>query len=101
MVHVCYSPFAREDIESSATYIADRNSQAARRFLQAVQDTVKRIAEFPTLGVVYPHPDHPGLRAKLVTAFRNFIIFYAIRDERIYIVRVLHTARDIPHILNQ
>ena len=96
-----YSPLAREDIDAIAAYIADDNPTAARQLQSTVQETVSLLAEFPTLGPVYPHPDHPDLRAKLVTGFKNFVIFYAIRDERVFVVRLLHTARDMPRVLDQ
>jgi len=96
-----YSPLAREDIDAAASYIADENPTAARRFQSAIQESVNLLVKFPTLGPAYPHPDHPDLRAKLVSGFKNFVIFYDVRDEQIFVVRVLHAARDIPGVLNQ
>jgi len=101
MARAQYSPLARVDIDAAAAFIAESNLDAARRFLQALQGTVNRLVEFPELGALYPHPNQPRLRAKLVTGFKNYIVFYAFRSDRIYVVRVLHAARDIPRALER
>jgi plasmid stabilization system protein ParE len=53
------------------------------------------------MAAAYPHPDHLELRAKLVTGFTKYVVFYSVRDDGVYIVRVLHGARDIPRVLDQ
>ena len=100
MARAHYSPTACEDIDGIAAYIATDNPTAARRFLLAVEDTVKHLLVFPGLGALYPHPSHPNLRAKLVNGFKSYIIFYTVSDDGILVVRVLHGARDIPRVLD-
>jgi toxin ParE1/3/4 len=101
MPNARYSSLAREDIDAAAAYIATDNPTAARRFQKAVRTTIRLIVRFPEMGAAYSHPDHLGLRAKLVSGFKNHVIFYTVAEGRPYIVRVLHGAREIPRVLDQ
>ena len=95
-----YSPRAREDIDAAAAYIANDNPTAARRFRRAVEATIRLLVTFPEMGSPYSHPVYQKLRAKLVSGFKNYIIFYTVTDDRLYVVRVIHGARDIPRVLH-
>lgn len=60
----------------------------------------RQVAEFPALGSArYAAAlGLPNLRHRQLRRFR-YLVFYAERDDRIDIVRVLHAERDIPVFL--
>ncbi len=99
MARARYSPLARADIDASAAYIAGENPDAARRFQHAVRESIDLLLRFPELAPLYPHPNRQGLRAKLVSGFRNYVLFYTVEPDGIYLVRLLHSSRDLPQAL--
>ena len=87
---------ARSDVISIASYIAEDSSAAGRRFMDAVEQAYKRLANMPRIGVeqAVRNSGLIGLRRLSVPGFRSFLIFYLPHDDGIEIVRVLHGARD-------
>ena len=96
-------PHADSEINALADYIAHDNLNAALRFLDAVQKTFNLIAEQPNIGSQrYAHfPMMDGLRMKAISNFENHFIFYIERPSYIDILRVLHSARDIPEAIKE
>ena len=90
-------PIAVEDVEHHATYIADGSIDAALRFLERAEQTIKGLALFPASGAPFPSrlPDFDGLRTKLVKDFPNHVVFYIEQEETIEIVRVLRGGQDM------
>ena len=68
-----------------------------------VARTLREIAAMPGLGAVreFASARITGLRAKRVAGFPNWLIFYLIMHDEVDIVRVLHGARDLDHILTE
>src|SRR5690242_17262097 len=95
-VHI--RPRADTEIDALADYIANDNPEAAARFLDAVQKTLDLLSEHPGIGSRrYAHlPLLEGLRVVGVTDFKNHLVFYLERPSYIDVLRVLHSARDIP-----
>jgi toxin ParE1/3/4 len=54
------------------------------------------LGEAPCAFPFIPRYQHLGIRRR---RFRDYLIFYRIDDERLYIVRVLHGARDYEAVL--
>jgi toxin ParE1/3/4 len=89
------------DLISAATYLGSKTSGLETRFLDAVEESLDRIAQKPEIGGVYENqnPRLAGMRVWRVAGFEKYLIFYQISDDRIEIVRILHGARDIAAIL--
>jgi toxin ParE1/3/4 len=94
-------PQARHDIVAAALYIAEDSPEAARRFLEAVEQTIATAAAMPGVGAPrrYRDPRLAGLRMIAVRGFEKHLVFYRPLEPGIEIVRVLHAARDIETIL--
>ena len=90
-------PRAVEDVEAHAVYIADASIDAALRFLERAEQTIKGLAMFPESGAPFPTraPDLAGMRTKLVKDFPNHVVFYIEREESIEVVRVLRGGQDM------
>jgi toxin ParE1/3/4 len=90
-------PKAAEDVEHHAMYIADGSIDAALRFLERAEQTVKGLALFPASGAPFlsRNPEFAGLRSKLVKDFPNHVVFYIEREDAIEIVRVLRGGQDM------
>ena len=90
-------PKAAEDVEQHAMYIADGSIDAALRFLERAEQTIKGLALFPASGSPFPSrlPELVGLRTKLVKDFPNHVVFYIEREETIEVIRVLRGGQDM------
>lgn len=97
-------PSAKEDIAACHDYLHDKNPDAASRFVDAVQETCRIIADSPMgYSVIQPPkkamPLPVPLRSRPVKGFEKYLIFYHVADGKVHILRVLHGARDVASIL--
>ena len=92
---------ALSDLADLALYIAQDNQEVADRFLDAVEEAVDRIAQLPYIGTAHPssNPALLGLRRWPINGFEKYLIFYLVFEDTIDLVRILHSARDLTHIL--
>jgi plasmid stabilization system protein ParE len=89
MRRVVWSVDAHRDYLDILRYIANDNPDAAERVVDAIEDAGNRLGEFAT-----GRPGRvTGTYEKVVTGL-PYIIAYALTDEAVVIVRVIHTARD-------
>jgi len=92
-------PRARVDILDQATYFAtEEGENLSQRFLQGVEGTLSRLAEFPDLGSkrTFGNPRLATLLIWPTQGFPKHFIVYRVLEDHLEIVRVLHAARDIP-----
>lgn len=94
---------ASQDLVDLATAIGQFNVDAANRFLNAVDETIERLAEMPGLGssLETSNPKLEGLRFRLVKGFKKYLILYIPQVDSIDVVRVLHGARNIQKLLDE
>lgn len=98
---VVIRPKAQAQIDEQAQYIALDNPHAARRFLDALQESFQALAELPTLGRIWESQEKQleGVRVWRVKAFEKHHIFCRLTESGIEVLHVLHGARDLPPIL--
>jgi len=101
--HINIRPAATADVDDSASFISGRNFVAGIRFLAAFDQALATLADFPEIGTPYPLPNPAleGLRFWSLPRFENWVVFYVVRGDTIEVLRVLHSARDIPSILEE
>ena len=87
---------ARLDLKGHWRYIARDNVKAADELLQSAEETFFLIAKYPALGSQRSFRRIAGVRSRVVTGFRNYLVCYQVRGERVGILRVLHGMRDLP-----
>jgi toxin ParE1/3/4 len=97
--------FARHAAELDAfgyfQYIHGQNPEAARRFLQAIDGTVEKLAQHPLKGRLrkFRGRDLKHIRSWRVDDFENYLIFYRYTGARLEILRIKHGAMDFPPAL--
>lgn len=91
---------AIDDVARHSQHIAENNLDAALRFLDAVEETVELLSQFPETGGVVPTNlvDAIGLRAKLVNGFGNYVVLYFVTDETVDIARVIRGGQELDQI---
>ena len=94
---------AEDDLFEATVSIQRNNPAAAQRFVQEARDTFERLADYPEMGRRYQttHPRLQELRIWRVRGFENYLIFYRISEETLFIERVLYGTRDIDHLLEE
>lgn len=84
-------------------YIHESNSEAAHRFLVAIDGTVENLALQPLKGRLrkFRGRDLKNIRSWRVDDFENYLIFYRFNGRRLEILRIKHGAMDFPQALGQ
>jgi plasmid stabilization system protein ParE len=93
-----WRPQAWEDVEGHAISVGS----AGQRFLDRVVDTVKLLCQRPELGGAFEttNPRLVGIRAKLITDFHRYVIFYRVDNDAIEVVRVLGGGQDMYAVID-
>lgn len=83
---------ATRDLNRIWDYIATFNRPAADKLLNAIQNAIALLAEFPGMG-----HEHRGLKFPpyRVWPIESYLIIYRDTSRTLHVVRVIHGARDI------
>ena len=93
-----FAPAARNAIRDAVIWIAADSPDAARRFRTALTDAARLIGGRPGIG--RRHPVLLGKRYRLWSlAGFPYLLVYDPDTQPPQILRVLHTARDLPPLL--
>lgn len=92
-----YSDGARNDLDETWAYIAERAPEYADRVINELHDVSLLIAQNPRIGTVRDYL-MPGM---CVFPHDRYNIYYLISDEGIEIYRVLHGSRDAVQVFDE
>lgn len=95
MAKVTFSPKGRQDLLDIGDYIAKDSRANARRFVAKLLEQCQRIGKAP-MGYVSRDDLAAGLR---LAALGRYVIFFRAADGAVRIERVLHSARNMPVVL--
>lgn len=86
-----WSAQARQDLEDIIGFIADDDPLAALDLDTHILAMAHKLEIFPKLG-------KPGLlpETRELVLHRHYLMVYTLREESVYILAVLHTARQWP-----
>lgn len=85
------TPRATQDLIEIWDYIADDSVENADRFLDELDETIRRLGQHPGMGRQREELA-PGIRS---FPYQRYVIFYTADSNSVVIVRVLHGARDV------
>ena len=103
MKEVVRRPKVYEDLAEISLRIAADDPQAALRFLDAAESTVRQLALSPALGRPrrFQGEHLKDLRSWRINGFAKYLVFYREHAEGLEIIRILHGARDLPQVLGE
>jgi len=81
-------PEAHAEMIEQARYYEDKSEGLGGDFLDAVEETVRRVANSPKAGAI----ERENVRKRLVSGF-PFTVLYEVQPDRIYIAAVMHQRR--------
>lgn len=95
MHKIVYLPLAAADIGEAVDYIAEvlESPSAAESLLEELDKTVCQIAEFPYACELY-RTDRPMKDEIRKVIVKNFVLYYAVFQDKVEIRRFLHGRRD-------
>ncbi len=91
-------PAAYADLDEIFDYIMVDNSQAAARMLDNIMQALRRLENFPHSGAPLIDRSLKKFNFRMVI-IEPYIAFYRFIDNKVYVYRVLHGARNYPHLL--
>ena len=101
MKPVRLTPKADGDVDSCFMWIHKDNPSAAIKFIDAVEQICNTLSKMPSIGSRH-YADISlvrGVRMIAVNNFKNYLLFFLEYESYIDVIRLLHSARDIPEIL--
>lgn len=96
-------PQAERDIEEAFVYVAEDNIDVGVYFLVAIEESIEYLADFPFIGNQrdYKNPRFQNIRMWRVKGYPNYLIFYLVTDDRIEIIRMVHSSRDLDEMFGE
>ena len=90
-----YSPLARQDLDGIYDYIALelRNPSSAAEIVNSILDAAESLAGFPFVGSIVEGLPFSTDEYRFLPV-RNYIVFYRVTENRIFIDRILYKRRD-------
>ncbi len=89
-------------LEQADQYVAQSGRRLAGRWQKAVTSAVSLIVTRPAAGVpcTFHSPELEGAKWIAISGFPKHLLFYRFDDEEVFVLRVVHGARDLEHILS-
>lgn len=83
---------ASHDLEEIDRYIRQDNPIAALKIVERVLDAIEYLSTYPSMG----RPGRVPKTRELIISRTPFIVIYQIRQNMIFVLRILHGARKWP-----
>lgn len=89
-------PSAKFDVINHIVHFAELSPQLAARFNQSVKAAFAAIAKAPRSCATVQLQSLPEveLRFKRPRGFQNYLIYFQVTDDTIFVLRVLHASQD-------
>ena len=94
-----FTPEAVDDLFEIWSYIAGDDLSAANRVEEAIYAACGFLADTPLAGRIREDLTTLPLRFWLVHPYRNYWIVYNPGTKPLQVIRIIHAARDLPHLL--
>jgi toxin ParE1/3/4 len=97
MPRIVRSPQAKRDLIQIWVSIAEDNTEAADRLIDAFNEKLRLLAEWPNAGQARPE------LAQLLRSYPvgNYLLFYRAKKDGIELIRVIHGRRNLPTLFKR
>ncbi len=95
---VFYLPIAERDLSDILEYVSRDRPSAASGLLDAIDEAISRLEEFPFSGVV-PADAYLQRLGYRVSVVDKILVFYVVKNKIVEIRRILHGARRYEFLL--
>lgn len=87
---IVWSKDAIESLEAIAEYIAQDSIVSAKKIVTKVLEAVRKLEQFPHLGIVAPEMSDPTIRQTIVLQYR---LIYQVQEDGLVILSIVHARR--------
>jgi toxin ParE1/3/4 len=103
MAEFFLDPCVQDELWAIWEFIARDNPDAATRVVEAAFDTFNTLASAPTLGRPrkFRNPRLKGVRARGISGFHNYLVFYRSVAGGVQVLHVYHGARNIEALFDK
>lgn len=95
---VVFTKSALDDLDQDIAYLEENaGEKVALRYLQAIEETVQLLADFPDIGThcSFQSLDSSSVRRKAVAGpFSSWLLFYRVTQGQVEIARILRDERN-------
>ena len=85
------------DVVEEVEYLARKaDSETAERWHTALDQTIRQLLRHPEIGRQRTDLQPAGIRSWRVNRFRRWLIFYALRENALVLLRVRYGMIDLP-----
>jgi len=88
-----------DDYRGVVHYLAEANVLAADRFCDSVEATLEMLASHPEMAPRAGFLESPETRLWSLHRFPNHLIFYRVDGHSVILLRLLHSARNLPALM--
>lgn len=92
MARVYWTRPALSDVRDIAGFIAKDSRAYAARMAQRLTESTRRLERFSLGGSIVPEFNDPAIREILIRPYR---VIYTVREEKCFVVAVVHGSRDL------
>lgn len=93
-------PGVDEDVFEQTLFLMDESENVARRYVDAVEKTLKDLAQRPGMGSPKNlSGELAQVRSWWVDGFRNHLIYYIALPDGIEVLAIVHGAREVEKLL--
>ena len=95
---VIFSQQALDDLEQIVAYISQDSKNAALKLYDKIIEKTGRLSDFPMMGMLVPD-EKIGKHGFRMIRHGNYLLFYKVYDTSVFVLRILHGARDYRNLL--
>ena len=97
---VFYSPLSRRDLDDIYEYISVElaNPSSAAEIVTDILDVADNLASFPNIGGLVRNVPFLMDEYRFLPV-RNYVVFYRLSDNRVFVDRILYKKRDYARLL--
>jgi toxin ParE1/3/4 len=98
-----FSDAAIADIlEQADWYFAQSGRRLARRWERAASSAISHVLNRPAAGApcTFQPPALQDLRRTTISGFPKHLLFYRFNDDEVFVLRVVHGARDLERLFS-
>ena len=92
MAILIWSETSKNDLKDIYSYIAQDSRHYAKSLINKINQSAKKLKYYPEIGRVVPEYQNLTIREII---FQNYRIIYQISENKIFILTVFHTSRDL------
>jgi len=95
---ISYLPLAEDDLNEIVDYLLEYSINAANAFIDELEKLEERLSMFPE-SVALVRDKKLRSKGYRMEVFGEYLLFYILRNESVYVMRIIHSKKSYQHLL--